>query len=523
MTLRRAHIALSLSLLFLSSTARAQLRYVASLDAREVYNSNVFAGVDSQDPNIAPWDMVTELEPSLRLYWGLPRGQLYLRYNLLFQIYTNHEDQGGTPQDTSDDSLLYGYANNLLLGYNHTITRERTEVAISNRFSQGTENTQIQTPIGANGVRSNYFTSGSKFINNALMAGIYHAITPIWNIQPRVQFELFRVFDWELPDTVMPPPYTYAVNASNTLQRLFPIGDLRLVTEFTYLLEDRGYEAMDDFQGIYPDQMNTYLAAVILGWHHVLSEQWDYRLGAGVDVRILEELEYTGGDSAAAVPPEVRTTGDYEPGWGPIGEASLRFRWQHWASVTLGYMHRTQVLLERGLDTTAETDEVGLGGFVILPPFRVDVDGSFRYIRGTSRFLDREDEDGSKLWRARATVTYAFLPWLSVEAGYDLELVTDYVAGYRLDQNRDEFITRPVEDYDRHLVFLGLSLVWPPPPEQDRQLNRRASEYEPTFTIGGGGGDEQQRQQTELDNPDRLEGQGQGSEDPLRLDPDQRQ
>jgi hypothetical protein len=82
-------------------------------------------------------------------------------------------------------------------------------------------------------------------------------------------------------------------------------------------------------------------------------------------------------------------------------------------------------------------------------------------------------------------VAYLLRPGISVELGYQLEVVRDPIPP-RLVPGAPPPPATTVPDYERHLVSLGVSFAWPPPPPQDVRLNRRESEYEPVFNLVGG-------------------------------------
>ena len=79
-----------LLVLLSGAPAAAQLRYMGALDVREQFNSDVYAGRASEPGVPEPerrWDFISELEPSLRLYYTGERSAAYLRYNFLLQVY----------------------------------------------------------------------------------------------------------------------------------------------------------------------------------------------------------------------------------------------------------------------------------------------------------------------------------------------------------------------------------------------------------------------------------------------------
>jgi hypothetical protein len=209
-----------------------------------------------------------------------------------------------------------------------------------------------------------------------------------------------------------------------------------------------------------------------------------------------------------------QTTGTFNAAWTPVGGASIRYHWQHRVSVTLAYAHRYRAVLESLVNTVSQVDEVALGSFFIFEPLRFDAGAAFRFQRYDSRRADtpdQSDEGGSRHWRGWGTVTFVVLPWLSIDATYDVEAVLDPVA-YRNTPGGSVELTA-LEDYVRHRLLGGISLVWPPPPPQDQRLNTRVSSYQPVFTATAGAAEEQYRE-AGLVNPDRVEGQQNPNNDP---------
>ena len=100
-------ISLTLAALAFTSPATAQLRYMATLDVSEQFNSDAFAGVQPEPGAVqqSEPDLITILQPALRLYYNWPRNLLYLRYGLTLQFHALVQDSNGT-QDPADDGLL---------------------------------------------------------------------------------------------------------------------------------------------------------------------------------------------------------------------------------------------------------------------------------------------------------------------------------------------------------------------------------------------------------------------------------
>jgi hypothetical protein len=492
--MRHLTYVLALLLLMVPAAAAAQLRYVASVDLRTGVNTNVFAGSPNPAPDRDTWGLNNEVSPALRLYLYRPRMMLSLAYRLTLQFLVLPDAVPGT--STASDPPEFGYGNEAFLAYHYALIPGRTELVLNSQLTQGTENVVVQGPVGPGGYTNPFWAAGFNFISNTAMTTLYHSIDPRWSITPRAIFEFYHVLEWAEPPDTVPPPTTYVVTVTNDLQRYWAIGDLRLTTDFSYVLEQR------DQSDLYPPDLTTYLASATLGWHHELTEQWDYRLEAGIGARFRDEI--------VDGPAGPLASGSFSDAWTPIGGANLRFRWQHWIEANLYYMHRYRTVLESLVNTVSQVDEVGLYAFFIRDPLRLDVGGSFRYMRFDRQLQQQiqSENDATNFWRAEATLTFVVLPWLSLEVSYDLEAATDHVA-YISTAGGQAQAAAPT-DYARHRVMGGVSVAWPPPPPHDRRLNTRVSSYEPVFTNTGDVA-EQRREGPGLVNPDRVEGQ----QDPL--------
>ncbi len=532
---------LVLALLAPHRPAHAQLRYMGSLDVREQFNSDAFAGVQPEPgvPQQSEPDLITIVEPALRLYYNWPRNLLYLRYGLRLQFHALVQDSNGT-QTTTDDGLLFGYANNLDLGYNHMFSH-RTELAVVNRTRQGTETTSVSGYVGAGGSpQFGLFTSGNKYVSENVELSLHHQINEQWSIGPRLVAEAYFPydrdalvdFDADVQSRIIPPPMNQGLTLSTRAQRAFSIGALSATVDLSYIHE---YYTPDvaQYQGMFPPHLSTVLGAATLNWRHQLSELWDYTVGAGFDVRLRQQYQAS---SVAGAPAE--NTGFDDPGFGPIVEGSVRFRWQRNLAATLSYAHRTQRVIENAVSTASEMDEVGLDFYWIVDPWRFDLFGAFRYMRNENRAINsgatQGDLDDTMLGRASAAVGFLVMPGLSLELQYNFEIANNALAFFAncsqpLDPNTGACPgTQQVQPssyaYRRHLVTFGVSMAWPPPPPQDVRFNRRESEYDPVFIRDGTSANDDQQQETGLDNPDRVEGRQGVEDDPLhpdnRLDPD---
>ncbi len=522
-------ISLTLAALAFTSPATAQLRYMATLDVSEQFNSDAFAGVQPEPGAVqqSEPDLITILQPALRLYYNWPRNLLYLRYGLTLQFHALVQDSNGT-QDPADDGLLFGYGNSLDFGYNHQFTH-RTELAIVSRLRQGSETTSVSGYVGAGGAPAfGLFTTGNKYVTETLELGLHHTFNERWSIGPRLLVEAFFPYDLDTsvrfdPDVqsrFIPPAMNQGVALSTRVRRGFAIGSLSATVDFSYIHE---YYDQDQAQyaGVFPTHLNTVVAAASLSWRHQLSELWDYSLGAGFDVRLRDEYQ-------AEVGMPAENTGFGEPSFGPIVEGSIRFRWQRNLAATLSYGHRTQRVIENAVSTAAEVDEVGLDAYYIVDPWRFDVFGSFRYLRNenrqTSTSTGQNDMDDTMLGRVAASVGYLVMPGLSLELTYNFEIANNALAFFATtDGSGNTEAQARSYAYKRHLVTVGVSLAWPPPPPQDVRFTRRESEYDPVFIRDAAGAGERTRD-TGLDNPDRVEGRQGVVDDPLhpdnRLDPD---
>ena len=516
---------LLLTLLLVPATAVGQLRYMGSIDLREQFNSDVQAGVVSepgvpeQDPQ---WDFVTEIEPTLRLYYNTSRHNIALRYALLFQLYAR-------TMDAREDRNLLGYRNTLLLGYGYLIQRG-TELAIQNRLAQGTEQAMVSGYMSGSAPRVGYHTTGSSFVTDSLILGLHHEFNARWALVSQVQGDLYIAYDRFIDDDnrVIPPPWNFGVAVNESLRRNFGVGVLRVDASYGWISQYYDQEIIP-FRGAFPETLDTMMASLMLGWEQRLSEQWDYRLGLGADVRVLEEYEVVGGPCAMVgnVPTCKAVNRGYgEPGWGPAAEAMLRFTWQHWLGATLGYTHRTQRYIENRVGVAAEADEVGASLFAYLEKWNFEAHGAFRYMRLSSQQLGAESETDTMLGRVHLGVAFVITPGVSLDLTYDYEAAEDAVSYQWQDQQATPgtVALEPMSyNYMRHLVTFGISLAYPPPPAQDLRFMRRESEYEPVFTREFGGAAENQSQPGQLTQPDQVENRADESPDADGLDRDRQQ
>lgn len=435
---------------FAPSTVHAQFRYLLGVDLRETYNSNVFAGVG--EPS---WDLVSEAEPSLRFYYNTPRSLLWMRYGFLFQFYARTDDP------TAGRRLL-GYANDLQLEYTH-LFGPVTALRILDRFNQGTENTSVGARLSDAGQLSpGFLTTGSKFITDSLIFELQHLITSQWGVRPRVDGGFYYVYDRVAQPNLAAPPTTWTVEVSNRVE--YAPSDANLF----YL--DLGFTTLNEQRDIYPMPLYTYFGEAALGWRHYWNDFWDTSLSLGIDYRSRQLYD------------ETTQLTDYFGSWGPLGAAMIRYRYGRTLYVALEYSHRYEALIEFAESTSAEADEVGLAFDWILGDFRIEANAHFRYLRAATRRANVEEQEGTKIGRFDATLAYRILPGLSIEAGYQLELVRDQLPAASTAPSP----VAAYQSYDRHQAMLGISVLWPPPPPQDVRLNRRESEYEPVFNLVGG-------------------------------------
>ena len=506
--------------LLVSVPADAQLRYMGTLDIQEQFNSDAFAGVQPEpgaEQQSEP-DLITILEPALRLYYNWPRNLLYLRYGLRLQFHALLQDSNGT-QDTADDGVLFGYGNNLDLGYNHMFSH-RTELALVNRVRQGTETTSVSGYVGGSGPRLGLFTSGNKYVTESMELSLHHQFNERWSIGPRLMAEAYFPYDTDAqvkfdPDVksrIIPPAMNQGVTLSTTVQRAFAIGALGTTVDLSYIHEYYDPE-VPQYTGVFPEHLNTLLAAATVNWRQQLSETWDYTVGAGFDVRMREEYQAS---AQAGAPADNVGFGD--PSFGPIVEGSIRFRWQRNLAATLSYGHRTQRVIENAVSTASEMDEVGLDAYWIVDPWRFDIFAAFRYMRNENRQVGQaagqEELDDTMQGRAQAAIGFLVMPGLSLELSYNFEIANNALAFFATnDAQGTPQAAASAYAYQRHLVTVGVSMAWPPPPPQDVRFNRRESEYDPVFIRDGTSASDEQQREMGLDNPDRVEGRE--PEDPL--------
>lgn len=498
--------------------AEAQLRYMGSFDVREQWNSDVTAGQQNEVGAPEPerrWDFITELSPSVRLYYLTPRTLSFLRYTFLLQVYALTQDQEAGRN-------LLGYSNTLSLGTGYAFNRS-TQGAIQNRVTQGTENTAVGPYVSsgsaAGQVNAGYHTTGNSFFVDSLTLAVSHQVNERWSVNGSVIGDVFLAYDRYIdPDgQVIPPPWNFGVTTLFTVQRHFTSSSLGLDIGYSFLSQYYD-QSIPSFEGAFPEQLDTMIASALLTWQHELSPRWDYRLGLGADLRFQQEYALVG--TCQATRPRgcsMENIGYGDPGYGPAGEAGLRFRWHNWLAASLGYGHRTQRLIENRVGIAAETDTVGADFYAIVGDFRFDVLGTFRYMRITSQAEGQDNEAHTLMGRAGASVAYLIRPGVSVDLSYDMLATRDMpVYGWTGDTTTggSPSVETQLVSYEQHLVTVGLSLAYPPPPPQDVRFNRRESEYEPLFPLGSGGGTEEE------EAPASVESSGGEGRDPDAPDPD---
>ena len=465
-------------LIISSGYARAQLRYVGSIDVTGQYVSNPTAGMPEWDSNYdgineepAKHDFVTEISPALRLYFNWPRNLLFIRYQAGLQLHANTPntvlDSNGVPE--TGDGRLFTYTNAVHTGYSHLFSHV-TEIALTNHLSQGSSAATVSPYIADGQVVNGFQTVGSSFITDNLRLAVGHQIGSQWAIRTRLSGDVFVPYDRWYSDQAgtLPPPLTFGVNLGGETTRQFSLGMLRIGADWSYLgvYRDRGLTG-DPFRGMEETQ-HGFVVGVNAGWVQPISQVWTAWVGGGIDMRIRQNETETG------------TPGYNDPEPGPVADAGIRFRWQQSFGGSLGYGFGTRRILENQVSTLAQAHNVGLDLYYTHQMVRVDLVGSFRHV--TNRVdSDQEDNDADATitGRVRAGLSYGIIPGISVEMAYALEIVSNQLVRVREDDGT--LGLRSIDDYTQHRAIVGLSLVWPPPPPQAQRLRRRDSEYEPMF------------------------------------------
>jgi len=461
------------------------LRYVAVVDVKEVYNSNVFeleGGADSG----GEWDMITELRPGIRMYLGAPRGLLSLRYDFLGQVFMR------TPDPTSSMPLV-GYGNNLALTYSYLLGY-RTELGISSRFTQSTENITQQAPMGSNGTvrpMAPRLAVGARYVSEALSLGLMHLLDQNWSIRPMVEGDVY--YPYGGPPPAPPVEEQPPLGPSPILGATFSTQVIRAWSTSSLIMGVQGNilaDYLDDphktaigieakYHSLFPDYWMTYILSATVAWRWQLNEFLDTLLGGGFAYHRIDRYN----EGTMTVVPANSPA--------PLGEAVLRYRRGRNISASVGYAHGWTRQPELQYASTAETDTVSLYGFYGLQSWTFEAIASFLYLRIQSHD-DQGGTDAYKTISTQGVVSYLLRPGFSIEASYQYDSLFDRVIATGM-------VTGAPSTVDRHTVTLGISLAWPPPPPQEIRLTRRESEYEPMFMLGqGGGAEEQQRQRMML-------------------------
>jgi len=465
------------------ATAAAQFRYMGVVDVREVYNSDVLDLEASADTDTTNPDLITEVEPGLRFYLGGPRSLLSVRYGFRGQIYTwtADPDRGGP---------LLGYGNDLslMLGY---LLSERTEFGISSQTSQGTENiTQQAAAQGSGAVQpvAPRLAVGSRYVTETLSIGVMHLLTEEWSIRPLLTGFLYWPYG-QPPSELRPdeagttPNPVYGGTFANQVVWNYATGSLLLGFE-TSLTSDRLDDAhklnlgiqKKEWLHLFHDDWLTLIVSTTVGWRWQITPFLDTLLGAGFAYNRMDRY-----DSEERVVNPSNTPA-------PLGEAVIRFRRGRNLVASLNYAHGWTRQPELGQASTAETDTVGLYGFYGLQNWTFETIASFLYLRLASHTDQPTGIDASKGFTGEAVASYLIYPGFSASASYRYDTLFGAITATG---------EPPPADVDRHLITIGISVAWPPPPPQDVRLTRRESEHEPMFLLGQnavGGGDPRQQQ-----------------------------
>ncbi len=425
----------ALALLLAASEAAAQLTYAAALSLRGQYHSNVFATQGAE----ASTDFVTELEPSLRLRLIKPRDRLDLNYTLGVQLYNR-------TVDPLTGDKLYGYANRLLAAYQHQFS-QRTVLTLDNRLVQGTENTLVRSALTIDGrLQPGLPLSSTNFVADWIGLGVSHQLTPTWRLSSGLTGRVHRVYDLDPGDLTL--PHQYGVSWSGAAGWAYPRGEISMGL-------DLGWGAWQtvDPEGTDHPLLHQALGSLTAGWTWRPLEVLSTSLAAGLSARLTQAEEAVAGPGSTTV---LRGS-EFTHGLAPVGRAAMTLEFGPARTLNIGYQHAysTDVVLGGGV-LTGQSDTLFGRLAWRVGPWTMDAGGSYSYVRFSTT-------DGE-------TVTDGALHWGGVGAGISVALLRGVSSGanYRFD------ILEPVageqetllEGYDRHLVTLGVTVTWPPPPDQ---------------------------------------------------------
>jgi len=459
-----------------ASTARAEVRFMGVADVRGVYNSNVVElEATSIDPSQRSGDIITEVEPGLRLYWGLARGLFTLRYSFEGQYFAQTKDpETGGP--------LLGYGNNLHLGYAYLIS-PRVELAFSNLFRQGTENITQQSTLGASGAVNPLaprLAVGSRYFTNVTGAGVSYLINQAWSVRPQAHFDTYYPYSIPTTEPTTPgevsqpgPNPVYSVTLGNLLTRSFATSVLLFNLEGSFHADqlDREHRkalgVQDRYLDTFPEFWTTLIVGASAAWRWQITDFLDTHLGGGFSLASIDRVDTTNQVLLQELTPA------------PLAEAVIRYRRGRNLLASFGYSHGWTRQPELGQSSVAQTDALTLYGFYGLQDWTFEAIGSYLYLSMTTHAGSQGDSN--MVATGELVASYLLMPGFSIEASYRYDTLFNRILGEGVAST-----VRVPPTVERHVATLGISVAWPAPPVQEVRLTRRESQYEPLFSIGQG-------------------------------------
>ncbi len=431
-------IFLALLLFFSAGEAHAQLRYAGSLGVRGTYNSNVFAGQAGDFGD----DFVTELEPALSLRLDRPVDQLALTYTFALQLYNRAEDP-----ETGDK--LLGYTNRLELIYLHQFS-QRTNLTLTERVVQGTENNLVQAAVDAAGnLQPGIPLSSSAFVANWIDLGLAHDLSQTWSISTGVAGNVRRVYGLDQGDGALPHQYGVAWTGG--------VG---------WAWDDQGQVALgttvgwggwqtEEASGEEHPLLHQVLGTVVLDLRWQFTEVLTTTVGGGLAWRLNQaEVAVTAADGT-----ERLEGGEMSPGLAPVARAGLYLQLGPGRTLFAGYGHayRSDVLIG-GNTTTGQDDTAYIRLDWRISSWLLHGGGTYSYLRFTTEDpLGAETEGALHMGGAEVGITVALLRGLEAQASYRFDLLEEASADAGVN----------ILEYRRHMVGVGLTITWPPPPAGD--------------------------------------------------------
>lgn len=455
--------------------AGAEFRYMLVTDARAGYNTRLFEvarepGAGQPDDSRILRGVVTELEPGVRLFHHRPRELWTLNAAVVLQ-YIRLENPSG-----EDEPNAFAHSERLDASWNYRIDR-RSEIGVNANLSHGMENTTTAGQLDRNGSWQGglQFTDPSRYLSSSLTLGYSNALAGQWTVSPRAVGTWYSIYDETRLPGALPQPQTFGLDVGVPVAYALERHSFT-VTPYTMLSQELRVTP-EDYRARIPSPLGTYVVGGGAEWRWTMTELWELRAAGGVALQLLDQFRLEGD---AFVVDDATT-------FSPTADVGVRYRRGQTFAVTAGGSFGYENRADFAASTNVRTATANSAGHWILGDWALDWGAGFTWLETRQRLLVSEDDrdlEESKVVQAEASVAYRVFPGVSVHLGYDLDVVVDPPPIVRADFTTTPPTTTTVEvrNIYRHVVTLGMSLAYPPPPPQDVRMNRRESDYQPLFT-----------------------------------------